>query len=444
MSFPNPIVSTDVPVMVIADPPESQRGPERDSPQQRVRRRLRPLYVAALFQGAVLWVPIEKLFLNEIGFDSAKVGVMAAAYAAAVPFLEIPSGILADRWSRRGVLILANIALMLASAIGGASNSFANYLVSAVMLGVFFAMQSGTLDSIIYDTVLEETGDSEGFEATVGRLRLLESAALVTSALLGGWIAELTSPRATYFLTVPIVALAIPLLARLREPVLHKPEESIPLRTQIRTTYRTILARGSLLPVIVAMVLSSLLLQALLEFGPLWMVALAAPTVLFGPHWAGLMSALGLGGVLASRLRLTDRPTVSAVASLMVAASLVLTAAGSPIVVILAQAVLALLLVLVGIFLTRQLHDAIPSTIRAGVASGVGTLTWMAFLPFALTFGVASERMGVDDAGWMIVGVTVATCASVMRLAWTPRGMASNLSLRPLGLLRRGRSRRAE
>jgi hypothetical protein len=134
MSFPIPIVSTDVPVMVIADPPESQRGPERDSPQQRVRRRLRPLYVAALFQGAVLWVPIEKLFLNEIGFDSAKVGVMAAAYAAAVPFLEIPSGILADRWSRRGVLILANIALMLASAIGGASNSFANYLVSAVML----------------------------------------------------------------------------------------------------------------------------------------------------------------------------------------------------------------------------------------------------------------------------------------------------------------------
>jgi hypothetical protein len=128
----------------------------------------------------------------------------------------------------------------------------------------------------------------------------------------------------------------------------------------------------------------------------------------------------------------------------MVASSLVLTAAGSPIVVILAQAVLALLLVLVGIFLTRQLHDAIPSTIRAGVASGVGTLTWMAFLPFALTFGVASERMGVDDAGWMIVGVTVATCASVMRLAWSPRGMASNLSLRPLGLLRRGRSRRAE
>jgi hypothetical protein len=53
----------------------------------------------------------------------------------------------------------------------------------------------------------------------------------------------------------------------------------------------------------------------------------------------------------------------------------------------------------------------------------------MAFLPFALTFGVVSERMGVEDAGWMIVGVTVATCASVTRLAWRPRGIASNSSL---------------
>ena len=37
----------------------------------------------------------------------------------------------------------------------------------------------------------------------------------------------------------------------------------------------------------------------LLEFGPLWLVALAAPAFLNGPQWAGLMSAVGLGGILA-------------------------------------------------------------------------------------------------------------------------------------------------
>ncbi len=59
----------------------------------------------------MLWTPVEKLFLNEIGFDAASVGLMAAAYAALVPLVEVPSGLLADRWSRRGVLVVASAAL---------------------------------------------------------------------------------------------------------------------------------------------------------------------------------------------------------------------------------------------------------------------------------------------------------------------------------------------
>jgi hypothetical protein len=43
-----------------------------------------------------------------------------------------------------------------------------------------------------------------------------------------------------------------------------------------------------------------------------------------------------------------------------------------------------LLVVAVSIPVTRRLHDAVRSSIRAGVASGVGTLTWLIFVPFAL------------------------------------------------------------
>ena len=58
-------------------------------------------------QGLILWVPVEKLFMSEIGFTPASVGVMAAAYAAVVPLLEVPSGVLADRWSRNRIMVLA-------------------------------------------------------------------------------------------------------------------------------------------------------------------------------------------------------------------------------------------------------------------------------------------------------------------------------------------------
>ena len=65
------------------------------------------LQVAMAMQGLILWVPVEKLFMSEIGFTPASVGVMAAAYAAVVPLLEVPSGVLADRWSRNRIMVLA-------------------------------------------------------------------------------------------------------------------------------------------------------------------------------------------------------------------------------------------------------------------------------------------------------------------------------------------------
>ncbi len=76
-------------------------------------------------------------------------------------------------------------------------------------------------------------------------------------------------------------------------------------------------------------------------------------------------------------------------------------------------------MVAVSIPLTGRLHDAVPSTIRAGVASGVGTLTWLTFLPFAFVFGFVSDRSGIDDAGWTLGAVALLT---VVLLAWTARG----------------------
>lgn len=83
---------------------------------------------------------------------------MAAAYAAVVPIMEVPSGILADRWRRRGVLMLANVAGLVSVVVGSLSQNVVTYIASAMILGVYFAMQSGTLEAAVYETILEVTG----------------------------------------------------------------------------------------------------------------------------------------------------------------------------------------------------------------------------------------------------------------------------------------------
>jgi hypothetical protein len=368
-------------------------------------RRLAPLMVAMALQGMVLWVPVEKLFLSGIGFTPASVGVMAAVYAAVTPLLEVPSGVLADRWSRARIMVLASVALIVSSVVGGLSHGVGTYVVAAAVLGAYFALSSGTVDSIVYDTVLEETGSSENYETWIGRVRMVESAALVVSSLAGGAVAELASPRVTYFATLPFVAVAIVAFLRFDEPRLHRSAEPTSLRRHVALTLRTIVRRREVLRVLLLAALVATLTQAVFEFGPLWLVALAAPAVLFGPYWAALMSTLGLGGYLAAKVDLTRTRVVVVLALLAPAATAVLALTASLAAVVVAQAVLALLLAVVAVHAGKLLHDAVPSTVRAGVSSGAGTASWVLFLPLSLALGWQGRAQGVPATGWLLTGV---------------------------------------
>ena len=146
-------------------------------------------------------------------------------------------------------------------------------------------------------------------------------------------------------------------------------------------------------------------------------MALAAPAIVFGPYWAGLMSTFGLGGLLAGRLRL-DRPaTMGAVVAVMILASLAVTTTTSIVVVTITQVILALVIMIASIYVTRLLHDAVPSTIRSGVASGAGAISWMVFLPVALAFGLISTQQGVHTAGWMLTAITTSQFAARQAVA---------------------------
>jgi MFS family permease len=390
-----------------------------------LHRRLLPLYFATFLQGVWLWVPVEKLFMNDIGFDAAAVGLMAAVYAAVPPLAEVPSGVLADRWSRRGVLVLAGFAAMASVLVGGLSTNVPTYFISALFLGVYFAMRSGTVEAVVYDTVLEMTGGSGEYETKVGRVRMIESAALVSSALVGGLLANATSVRLMYFLTIPFTALSVLALLRFREPRLHESGDQTNLRDHLRVTYQTLTGRGQLRAVMVLAVLTSLVMTTIFEFGPLWLVALGVAAAVFGPHWAGLMSTFGLGGMLAGRLRFDRWTTVAPVSGVVLLASLTLTTSRSIVVVTLAQIVLVLLMVAASIHVTRLVHDAVPSAIRAGVASGVGAVSWIAFLPFAVGFGFVSQQYGVHAAGWMVVVVTLAASGLLLRVALRGRNLVA-------------------
>jgi hypothetical protein len=159
-------------------------------------------------------------------------------------------------------------------------------------------------------------------------------------------------------------------------------------------------------------------LQMVFEFGPLWLVAAGAPAPLFGVFTAAMTASLGLGGVLTARLRLGRRASALAVVAAMVGSSGLLVRGGLTGVVA-AQLLVALLLVALGVHFSRLVHDAVPSSLRSGVSSGVGTLSWIAFLPCALVFGGLSAGPGLHVGALLLGGLALVS------------GLAAAVSARP-------------
>ena len=395
------------------------------TPARQVAARLRPLQLALTVSGIAPWIPVEKIFMTQLGFTPALVATMAAAYAAVVPVLEIPSGILADRWSRRGVLMLASGSGLLSVLVGAFSTGVTSYIVSAMILGVFFALQSGTVDSIVYDTLIEETGSADGYEKHFGRIQMYNSAALTGSALLGGVIASLTSPRLTYLVTVPCAAAGLVLLLRFREPTLHRRAARSGMRDHLAATWRVVIGQPRVAAIILASVLAAATLQMLFEFGPLWLLAFGVATAVFGPYTAGMTATLGIGGMLAGRLRLGRLGPASAATAVSTGCGLALAVGGSGWLIIAGQITLAALLATMGIHLSRLLHDAVPSNTRTGVASGVSTLSWLTFLPCSLLLGVISRHSGIRAAGWVVLVLVLAAGLTLAALSRHPRTSAA-------------------
>ena len=388
----------------------------------RLARRLLPLQVGVALQNFMLWVAVEKLFLSDIGFTAVSIGVMAAAYSVVVPLLEVPSGIVADRWGRNGLLMLAGVALAVSTLLGGLSTSVGSYVVAAMVLGVYFALSSGTVDSVVYDAVLEETGSSDVYERWIGRVRIVESAALVASALIGGLLAGWTSPRLTYYASVPFALLSVVALLFFREPRLHRNSEPTALRKHLTTMFGVMTRDPRARRVLVLAALTGLLSQAVFEFGPLWLVAANAPAAAYGPYWAALVASLGIGGYLTSRLHLNRIRNVVVLAVVLVGSPVALAFTDAVAVVVAAQVLFAVAVVVVGIHAGLLLHDAVVSSVRAGVSSGVGTLSWILFVPFSLLLGWLVRAHGVGWGGWALTAV--AALLAVLLVVSARRGPA--------------------
>ena len=355
---------------------------------QSVGKRLRPLYATAFIHSFVLWYSIEKLFMRSVGLNDYLITIATLVYIVVMMTANIPLGLLADRWSRKGVLYIATGALIGSSVVCGLSHGLALYAAGISVWGLFYAAYAGTYDSAVYDVVLEETGSAEAFERCYGRVQMFEATAFITSALASAVVARYFSLRVEYFLTIPFTCCAFLTLSRFREPSLHRTAPRPRLGAHLGQIVRGT-TRGNVGWIVAALVANCVVMRLLIEFYQLWYLGLALPVLWYGPACALMYCGAWSGGALANRLRGRRTVLIAGLGTLVIAFGLFVH---NPRVVVGAQVATIFGVTVLNIALTRYLHDAMPSTVRAGASSVVSTIGYGAFVPTALAFGDPQPR----------------------------------------------------
>jgi MFS family permease len=162
------------------------------------------------------WGLLPLLFARG-GLPVARVGMLAALYPAVWGLGQLLTGMLSDRWGRKGLIVGGMWLQAAALALVAASSTFGPWLAGAVLLGAGTAM--------VYPTLLAAVGDvaHPAWRASaVGVYRLWRDGGFAVGALLAGVVADLLGLAAAVWVVAALTGLS-GLVVAVRMYETHRP-----------------------------------------------------------------------------------------------------------------------------------------------------------------------------------------------------------------------------
>lgn len=342
---------------------------------------------------------VYALLFEDTGLTAASISIGFIAWSATVVLLEVPSGALADRVSRRRLLAVATVIRALGFATWLLVPGLGGVVAGFVLWGMSGAASSGTWQALTWDE-LARVGRTADYTSLTARMAQGQSLAIVVSMLSAAPLVATVGIRGVAMISIALHAVTLALVLRLPEA---RPVRGVDEPTGWRAWAST-LRRGTMAatrtPVLARLALLGAALEVVTvveEYVPLLARDLGAPDavvpVLVVLPWLGNL----LGAEVAAR-----RPEVAPrVAGAMVGLGAVALVGGA-----LSDHTLGIVGV-AGMYATvrtavvladARLQDHAPDDARATVTSARGLMTEVLAIGAFAAVGAGSARWGLPVA----------------------------------------------
>ena len=183
---------------------------------------LRRLRAYALLTYPFACVPFLFLFFADHGMDAGQYGEVLTAYYVTMFVAEVPTGMLADRFGPRRMLVIGPLLLATGFATMVAKPDYMGFLLGEMLLGLGHSVLSGPPTVALYETLASD-GKEHRYLAEEGRIHARRLYGTGSAFLLGGLLVFVGNDRHNAYEHAMLATCALHLLAavlamRLRQP----------------------------------------------------------------------------------------------------------------------------------------------------------------------------------------------------------------------------------
>ena len=375
-------------------------------------------YTFVFLNDFVLIYPLYAVMFTDHGLSTAQVAAIMAVWSGTVFVLEIPSGVLADKMSRRHLMALGQISRAMGYALWLFYPGFWGYLAGFLLWGVKSAVTHGTFEAWFYDE-LKARGEAARYAQCYSHARAISFVAILAAsggaslAILLGYKFVLAVSVGSGIIAGAFV-LTLPAAPKSCWGSKEESEETLPYLKLLKLGLQTAASDPVILRIMIFAGFVAGLIGTLDEFWPIF--ADMAGAANWGiPLFVGVLSALqGLAAFQAWRTEGWSNRTfylwVIGAGTLLMVAAFGMNLWVLPLIVL-----GSIIDALVKVVFDARLQHAIGSEARATVSSVKG-LVIEVFGLFSLgTFGFVSASFGAQVA-FITMGAVIASGGAIFAL----------------------------
>jgi MFS family permease len=151
------------------------------------RRSLTGFYLNSGIREIIPIYPLYAIMFSEHGVGPLELSILFSVWALIGIVTEIPSGALADTYSRKWLIVTSGIIKSLAFCCWYLWQDFYGYALGFIIWGLGSSIRSGAWEALLHD-ILKEQNKENLFTRHYGKIRSIGTMGVVMGELLGGYL----------------------------------------------------------------------------------------------------------------------------------------------------------------------------------------------------------------------------------------------------------------